>query len=413
LPINLIKKYKSLIFFLKKFLPLFIFLIAFFIRFYGLIAKTDQDNNPWIHFDEPTYIASGIWYINFGHWSFNWEHPPLSKLIIGGILWLVGIRSTPWIPPPWPVESIPPYGLPPELPLPPLNALYFARLPNVIIGSLNVLLVYYIAEKEIGEKINALLTGLFLAFYPVHIHYSRTATLDVPLTFFTTITLWFMYKMLVFKDKRHFLVVSVFYGLALATKFPAIMILPISIAGLMILPERKKDKIKLVGLATIFAFGIFFIIWPYLWSNPLGNIVKSLSYHMKYHIGNNRNPFFEINNTLPNFWWTYFIFLATPASMLVFVFSGFFSSIRNLKKKNVSFILVWFLIPYVFMTLFIAHPWNNYFVWLTPSISLIAGLGSTLLNQNKKSYLLIIATVMITALLVILRYPSYEWPIPF
>ena len=125
----------------------FIFLISFLIRFYGLQNMSFSGDTLWIHQDEATYVAAGIWYINFGFWNFNSEHPPFFKLIIGIILRFAGITSTPWIPKPWPAEEIFPYGLSPDYPQPPSNVMFFARLPNVIFGSFTAVLVFYFSQK--------------------------------------------------------------------------------------------------------------------------------------------------------------------------------------------------------------------------------------------------------------------------
>jgi hypothetical protein len=193
------------------------------------------------------------------------------------------------------------------------------------------------------------------------------------------------------------------------------MIFPVSIALSASFPDRKRKIIR-VGLLTLFALAIFIVISPYLWSDPLGNFVESVAYQIKYHIGSDAGSLFGIDANLPNLWWVFFVFLATPLPMLLFTIFGLIIAFRNLKDPMVSPILAWFLVPLFFMTLLIPLPWNNYFVWLTPSLSIISGYGSTIISQlsrKKRRDGLLAVVIILTILLVVSKYPSYEWPLPF
>ena len=71
-----------------------------------------------------------------------------------------------------------------------LNA-YAVRFPSAFFGVLTVLIIYFLVKEIFCNSQLALLSGLFLAFNPWHLHYSRTA-FEVTIAVFLTTFGWLM-----------------------------------------------------------------------------------------------------------------------------------------------------------------------------------------------------------------------------
>ena len=120
--------------------------------------------------DEVVYILGGKIYfpllthlkIGASGWTYNYEHPPLVKFFIGFALWLNTQAGHP------------------------LKALFAARLPSVIMGTVLVVAIYWLGRAPFGRVV-ALLAALCLAVSPWLAYFSGLAYLDMTMTTFITI----------------------------------------------------------------------------------------------------------------------------------------------------------------------------------------------------------------------------------
>jgi 4-amino-4-deoxy-L-arabinose transferase-like glycosyltransferase len=83
-----------------------------------------------------------------------------------------------------------------------LNA-WAVRFPSALLGSLTVLLVYLLIRLATNDPRLSLLTSLFLALNPWHLHYSR-ATFEVSLCFFLFVLGALLFQ-IAFKKKKNFI----------------------------------------------------------------------------------------------------------------------------------------------------------------------------------------------------------------
>ncbi len=127
----------------------------------------------------------------------NLEHPPLGKYLIIISLLLLGDYPLAW------------------------------RLPGIILGSLTIILIYYIG-RELGEDIAALISVIAVLVDPMINSMSRIAMLDIYLTFFVTLAAYFII------NKKDLILASIAAGLAISTKLNGIIILIILIFIIML-----------------------------------------------------------------------------------------------------------------------------------------------------------------------------------
>jgi len=175
----------------------------------------------------------------------NFEHPPLAKLLFGMSIYFS--------------KNI-------------IDPLIAARLVVVIIGSLTVIVLFFFTKELFNRKI-AILSALFLSFQSTHIFHSRLALLDVPLTFFYLLTLFFFYKGIK-GNYKHLFISALVLGLAIGTKYTGLLLIPTAISMLLInhLKIREIDKQKRLIFPTITLEKFVFLL---LWA-PLGLLIVFL-----------------------------------------------------------------------------------------------------------------------------------------
>ena len=187
-----------------------------------------------IEYDGWAYISWGremFSRICSGDWSgflVNPIHPPLGKLMIGVFTFLMDPILDPY-------ES--------------------AILLMCIISSITSLFVYGIGSILWGRR-GGMIAWAAYTFDPFSMHWSM-AWLDTPTLLFITVSQYFLLRKTVLgKGCRAFLPSAFLYGLALMTKFHAMLFLP---AVLIFLSDWKKR-----GLFTIISLTVF-ISNPQLW----------------------------------------------------------------------------------------------------------------------------------------------------
>lgn len=132
-----------------------------------------------------------------------------------------------------------------------------ARTIPVLFGTLSILVTYLLA-RELFDKRVALVSSLVLALLPFHIVFSRQVLLDVPLSFFVILSLYFVTKHRITERNIYSYWTGVSCGLCLISKEIGIIMLPIYIAYSFITHTLKLQKF------SVFLIGFAFAIIPYV-----------------------------------------------------------------------------------------------------------------------------------------------------
>jgi len=193
----------------------------------------------------------------------------------------------------------------------------------VILGTLNVALVYLIGKKFINRWVGAV-AALLLTFNTTHWFFSDFAMLDMPVTLFITLAIYFYWNGYQTKNYMHLLLAALVCSLAALTKygfFPAV-----AMGAYLLFFDRKwlRDRRMLVALALpLIVFGIYMLhyifVTSWLWNWWSNYIVGGLSINL---------PWFYY------FMWTYEEFLLAIPTLFVLIAAGFLLVKKFVAKKS-------------------------------------------------------------------------------
>ena len=225
--------------------------------------------------DEVVYIRGGEIYqpllsgfrFRDAGWLFNYEHPPLVKILIGFTLALNRMIGSP------------------------LTELLAARLPAIFMGTLLVLSLYWLGRAPFGHLV-AFGAALCLAFSPWLVYFSALAYLDMTMVSFITmayLVLWHATK-----QPRFYPWVALLVALGAASKYTAVLVVPglllfTAYFFLLIRPRLPADKKFALPwgwwlLAILGAPLLFFLVDPAIWTSPITLLIHSFRFEWEHSI---------------------------------------------------------------------------------------------------------------------------------
>ncbi|MCS7120748.1 MAG: glycosyltransferase family 39 protein [Nitrososphaerota archaeon] len=326
--------------------------------------------------DEPLYVNTGRLYVqsflklDFSTqvWRQNAEHPPIAKL------W-TGLFSLIFLP------FLGGYNT--------HNLYYAARIAPVSAGTLISLSIYLYGRRCLGER-SSFLAAILTAVSPWLVYYSTLSILDIFAALFVTLT--FIALAYARVDNRHFVLVGIFLGLAVGSKGTAAAAIPGIALYLLIVKiiskygtESREQApfsriIMQVLLTPLIAFSVFFITWPWLWTDTVSHLLWVISFHLG-HMESGHAMFYAGNfyTQVPAWVPFYIIFVKSPLLILILSIcfcTAFLSRLFRRKRLDRGWIAVfsWLVGGVLAMTSFRIIIGDHYVLFLCPAIILSASL---------------------------------------
>ncbi|GCE46468.1 hypothetical protein KTH_13370 [Thermosporothrix hazakensis] len=232
-------------------------------------------------------------------WSYNYEHPPLVKLLIGAALALNNTIGHP---------------------LPDLLA---ARLPGLLSGTLLLPAIYLLGRRPFGAQA-AFLAALSLALSPWLSYFSALAYLDMPMT--TLITVAFLLIWHARARPGLYPVAAALAALAFASKYTAILAVPPMILYTLYhfcVLERRRPPLKYGLLAVGIGVLVFLLADPAIWTNPPKRLYHSFLFELQHAI--NGHDFFLAGHYMTHVpRWTVLYILLVKLSVFLTIPAGLF-----------------------------------------------------------------------------------------
>lgn len=305
-----------------------------------------------------------------------------------------------------------------------LNYIFYQRLGimgdiqslhlfSILSSTLLIFVVCLFASETIG-LIGAMISGIVMATYPLFFAESHFNIKDPAETTFIVLTIYLFWKSLKKFDWKPLFFAAVSAGLALGIKFNIVFI-PFMILPYLIIkywkkiPKFSKKYWIVLLLSPCIVFLVFYIFWPYLWTNTLDNLINAVKYYKEIGTGiNSYQNKFVIGwvNLFPIYW----IITTTPPAVLFLGIVGIFVSIFKIKTKEKTEIL-WLLLFLITILRVSVLKMSLYggirqIMEFLPGLALLSGLGFVfLLNRVKfKKFIKILLIFLLTSSLI---YPLF------
>lgn len=293
------------------------------------------------------------------HWNpYHLPHPPFSRILSG----LTKAIFSPLI------DKYVAYRLAP--------ALFFALLVTVM----------YLWMTSLFGRAAGLFSAVTLILLPNLFAFAHIAVTDMPLTALWFITVYCFWRGL--KDWRWSVALGVVWGLALSTKFPALLIpIPLILWAHL---YHSKDYTNNIFSMCFLAPSLMIASQPYLWHRTFMRILEFLYEGISrgYRLETNYSIFF-FNQVLPSsdLPWYYSFFMTgitVPETFLVLIFVGLIGLVRVRPKPQ---IIVLFLFNAVFILSLgilpgaVLHDVNRIMLPVLPFLAGLAGYGFFILVE--------------------------------
>ena len=287
-----------------------------------------------------------------------------------------------------------------------------------ILGSLTCFILYIIGKTVFNTK-SGVIASLILAHNPIMLLYSRRAMANSPLIFFmslNTLLLIYMYKSICKEKFSRALFFSILMGVTIAlatgTKLNGgltlVVLIGFALTAVIIKLlhhfARRNDPIgkyililfTCVLLAVVIACFVFIYINPYLYANPVKNILNMTQFRLGVtSFLQNRldDPIFTWNQKF-NFVIKRTLFAGTEtlsvfgnalrfSTDFILFLIGFFMMVflelkhilREGQLSEKSIILIWTIITFAGIIVWIPFDWARYYLPVMPCVAMMIGYG--------------------------------------
>lgn len=345
--------------------------------------------------DEPTWVSAAIGILSNRDLNpHEFGHPGSTTIyllaILYGIIYIIGLISGKFESP---QDFRTLYHQDPTL-------VYLSGRLLTVVFSLALVLLLILIIKKIYNRPIALLAGFFLAINPLFVHYSKFIRTDIQATFWILLTFWFCLNILESHRIRDYIFAGLFSGIAIATKYPALIIV-FSIILAHILNNRqifKSSKLLLLsGLASICGL---FISAPFLFIDITTALADIINEARPEHLSATSSGF------LSSFLWYIKSPLAnsfTWVGLILAVF-GIYLIIKN--RKIDALLALSFTILFLVFISSLSLRWDRWVIPVIPFIAMFCAVGFvSVVNRINQKTNLLISCVVFSFLLLSIAIP--------
>lgn len=302
-----------------------------------------------------------------------------------------------------------------------------ARFISVLAGTGTVYFTYLTAKKLFNWQVG-LFSALILAFSFNHVTLSQYAVVDIYISFFLSVALYFAALILAEKKKllRAYILGGIFSSLAFAIKYNFPVFIPVLAAHTISVWQSistKKNKFLIYLLKwwrpellifLIFALGVFLIVTPYLVINPTNyfwQLTTILRASWDFPMGSK-----DLDN-IPNIIWYlhYMVKIGLYYPFFAFVVGGIVIALAKYKTQAI------FLLSYPVTQLILLEIYSpradRYPVWWLPMLAVFGGLflwqSVNFISRIKLGQKLAMVILILLVALPVFRVLAFDFAITF
>jgi len=234
------------------------------------------------------------------------------------------------------------------------------RFLAAAIGVGTVILVYLIGIRLYGRRA-ALFAALFLALMPYHVIVSRQVLLDGPMTFFCTLTLYFMVRFAETEQPVWLVGAGAGLGLTVLAKEPSLIMVGAVYAFLALSPQIRV-KLTTIILSLIVMGGII-AVFPLSIALAGGGGAKTTQNYLIWQLLRR-----------PNHTWDFYLTTVPPAVGILVIATALIGLLL-LRRRNTwseKLLVLWIIVPLVFFELWPTKGFQ-YLLPIAPAFALLSG----------------------------------------
>ena len=170
---------------------------------------------------------------------------------------------------------------------------------------------------------------------------------------------------------------GIILGFASAIRIAAPLVGLVILAYLLL--SRKWQVLPRFLAYGLIAFGFMFVFWPYLWPDPVGRLLGSITNSTNYpgvHLTLFKGVLFD-SRDIPLTYVPVLLAVQLTETTLLLVGLGLLSFLKKIRWDVIALVLIWFAMPVAAAILGKVHLYNNlrqvFFIF--PPLFLLAGLG--------------------------------------
>ena len=342
-------------------------------------------DNSYFFTDEILYLDSGRQYLK-GNFENNMQVPFIAKYVLGYFYTFAD------------------------------HNVLLLRTPFAVMGILTSLTLFFIIKKEYGTKLGLIGFSLFLC-NPLILSATKMGMLEAPMHLF-----WLLFAYFFIEANKNFRLLfftisGLFLGLAFASKFTSIALIP-AILVLFILQFNGNKKYLLGYLLMFGTAGLGFIATYFPAIQKLGikaTYLKINGAFVEGYLGRSEEGKLHLINGqvfLKSPWWSYIFFLTNKVSVfgLILYFGGIISSVFNIKNRFLYFWSTFFVSALVLFQISGVKSERYLASLLIPAVVLVIIGVDYLFKKFKYAqypiYILIFIQVLITSANLISQEPD-------
>ncbi len=276
------------------------------------------------------------------------------------------------------------------------------RFPTVLLTALCVVGVYHLVKKLFKENEPvALLSAILLALDPFYLVYSRLLDQDALLSGFIILSLLsFLVYLQGEKEKKRYLIVSgLMAGLAALSKSSALFLGPfvgLLAAVCFVARFRERSTVAGIGLGKeivrwlvvlalwLFSAALIYVaLWPAMWGDPAGTLVKTFLFAFKRVTIRRKEVFFWGQITEPGllFYPVVVLFRMTPlttigvAALLMGMKKGPFPGREEKRERACILALIVYVVLFVLFASTAGYKYDYYVLPVFPALDILAAIG--------------------------------------
>ena len=249
---------------------------------------------------------------------------------------------------------------------------FTTRISSSLFGIGHVIAVYFFGRVMFNKKVG-FFSAIFLATSLQFIIQSRLALVDVPLSFFITLSCLFFYLGTATSYKRYyFLLSSLFAGVATLTKGPVGVVIPLLIIGIYLFLTRNLKQLKKMSLPWM---SLIFLLVASPWY--IAEIIRHGrsfidNFFLLRTVARFTTPFEGHTGPVYYYFGVLFLGFFPWSSFLPFSFFHLLKKKEKIERKKSFLIISWFCVIFIFFSL-AKSKLPGYILPLYPACALAVG----------------------------------------